>query len=228
MKFTFERKQENIVFRVSDFNKEYEKALQMCFYQEEGGSYTKRFSENTTNIDKIMDYYSKNAEEMFSQLIYESEVPWEDALYEFADKMEKAKIEWWLVGSCAACIRGISLEPHDVEIFIDSKDIDKLNQLFEDYIIEPIVDTNGWLTKDFGVVFLHARIDIATDPHPCLDNPIPLDCGQHARNNLEEVMWRGFKIRVPPIELLLNAYKKRERFERVELLEDFLNGKDKR
>jgi hypothetical protein len=32
-----------------------------------------------------------------------------------------------------------------------------------DVTIEPVVDTGGWLTRDFGV-FWHRRIDIASDP----------------------------------------------------------------
>lgn len=224
MKISFENCKEDVIFRVHDFDQRYEDVLKMCFYQKDGDSYVKSFPKSTKLLEKIQNHFLNNAEEMFSQLGYFSHVPWEDALYEFAKKVDGSGIDWWLVGSCAACIRGIKMNPHDVDIFIDSKDIDKVNELFGDYIIEPIIDTNGWLTKDFGVIFLHARIDIATDPHPCLDDPEPVDCGPYARNNLEEVTWRGYKIKIPPVELQLNANKKRGRDERVRLIEDYLQN----
>lgn len=224
MKISFEKFKEKVIFRVYDFEHKYEDVLKMCFYQKDGNSYVKSFPNNIESIEKIQNCYLNNAEKMFSQLAYFSYVPWEDALYEFSKKVAGSSVDWWLVGSCAACIRRIKMNPHDVDIFIDSKDIAKINELFEDYIIEPIINTNGWLTKDFGVIFLHARIDIATDPHPCLDEDEPVDCGPYARNNLEEVTWRGYKIKVPPVELLLNVNKKRGRVERVKLIEDYLQN----
>jgi hypothetical protein len=72
------------------------------------------------------------------------------------------------------------------------------------------------------VLFLHARIDIATDPNPCLDDTTPVDCGIYARNHLKEVIWRGYKIKVPPVELLINANKLRGRVKRVKMLEEYL------
>lgn len=224
MKINFENCGDNVIFRIHDFDQKYEDVLKMCFYQKDSNSYIKSFPKNIKSLEKIKAYYLNNAEKMFSQLGYFSHVPWEAALYEFISKIAGSGIDWWLVGSCATCIRGIKMNPHDVDIFIDSKDVDKLNELFKDYIIEPIINTNGWLTKDFGVLFLHARIDIATDPHPCLDNPEPVDCGPYARNNLEEVTWKGYKIKVPPVELQLNVNKKRGRYDRVKLIENYLQN----
>jgi len=87
------------------------------------------------------------------------------------------------------------------------------------------VDTNGWVTRDFGVLFWHARIDLASDPVAELDNPEPIDCGPYAREHLETIRWRGLDIKVPPIELTLAANKRRKRFERVKLIEEFLRSK---
>lgn len=86
----------------------------------------------------------------------------------------------------------------------------------------PVVDTNGWLTRDFGVIFLHARIDIASDPQDILDIPEPVDCGPYARQNLETIQWNEYEIKVPPLELQLNVNKRRERTDRVKLIEEFM------
>lgn len=227
MKITFEERTDNIVFKVSDFDTKYEKIFEMCFYQREGESYVKAFPKTTKNIEKIKANYLNNAEEMFGQLGYFRPIPWDEALLEFVKRLEATEIDWWLTGSCAACIRGIPLNPHDVDIMISSKDVDQLSDIFIDHIVEPIIDTNGWLTKDFGVIFFHARIDIASDPQACLDDPEPVDCGPYARSNLEKVIWKGYEIKVPPLSLQLNANKKRDRFDRVKLIEEYMSKQGK-
>lgn len=222
MKIVFKECKDEVIFEVHEYGK-LEEALKMCFYQNSKDHYYKSFPKSIGNMDKIKKNYKANAELMFSQLSYFSPIPWEDALYEFVKMVEGKEIDWWLVGSCAACIRGIKMNPHDVDIMINSKDIDKINDIFEDYLIEPIIDTNGWLTKDFGVIFMQARIDIATDPHPCLDKPIPVDCGPYAKEHLEEIEWRGYNIKVPPVQLQINANERRGRLERVRMLKEYID-----
>lgn len=226
MRIEFEEVGNDVVFRVCDFENKYEDILKMCFYQRDGKGYIKQYPAQTRNIERIKRHYFENAMEMFSQLGYFRPVPWEKALLDFLEMVDGAGIDWWLTGSCAACIRGVPLNPHDIDVMIDSKDIDKINNIFSDYIIEPIVDTKGWLTRDFGVIFMHARIDIASDPQERLDDPVPVDCGPYAKRNLEDIIWNGYSIKVPPVELQINVNKLRGRAERVQLLEEYLFGLD--
>ncbi|MCC5909400.1 MAG: hypothetical protein JJT76_03055 [Clostridiaceae bacterium] len=222
MKVLFEERGDSVIFRVYDFDSKYEKILKMCYYEFDANSYIKKFPKNTKNLKKIQTHYSNNFKEMFDQLGYFRPIPWQKALLQFIEKVQEKQINWWLTGSCAACIRGITLNPHDIDIMVDSEDINKINEVFKDYIIEPIIDTNGWLTKEFGVIFLHARIDIASDPQTCLDDPEPVDCGPYARANLEEILWNGHLIKVPPVNLQLNVNKRRGRLDRVKLIQEFI------
>ena len=41
--------------------------------------------------------------------------------------------------------------------------------------------------EEFGVVFLHCRIDIACGPDTILDKPEPSDCGPTAQRDLETI-----------------------------------------
>ncbi len=223
MKIIFEEQNDMMVFRISDFDWKYEKVFKMCFYSQEGDSYTKRYPLNTKYLDKIMKHYSDHAQEMFDQLGYFKPIPWEKALFWFSQELENKNINWWLTGSCAVCIRGIPLQPHDVDIMVDSSDVYNISEIFSDFLIEPIVDTNGWLTKDFGVIYKDARIDIASDPQPVLDDPEPIDCGPYAKNNLETVNWQGFAIKIPPLQLSLNVNRRRERTDRVHAIEKHLD-----
>lgn len=227
MKVLFEECRDKVIFRVYDFDSKYEDILKMCYYQLDSNSYIKQFPKNIKNLEKIQIHYMKHFQEMFSQLGYFSPIPWKDALLAFLEMTKGKQINWWLTGSCAACIRGIPLNPHDVDIMIDSKDIDKINEVFEDYLIEPIIETNGWLTKDFGVIFLHSRIDIASDPQECLDEPEPVDCGPFAKKNLEEITWEGYSIKIPPINLQLNVNKIRGRWERVKLIQEYMEKQNR-
>jgi hypothetical protein len=89
-------------------------------------------------------------------------------------------------------------------------------------LFEPIVDTRGWLTKHFGVLFLGARVDIASDPVAAWDDPDPVDCGPTARRNLETVEWEGERIAVPPVQYLINANTRRRRLDRAANLRAWL------
>jgi hypothetical protein len=102
---------------------------------------------------------------------------------------------------------------------IDHVDAAAVADAFADVTVEPLVDTGGWLTRDFGVLFWHGRIDIASDPQAVLDDPCPIDCGPFARENLELVEYAGFDIRVPPLALQVTANRRRGRHDRADLLQ---------
>jgi len=227
MDISFGQENENVIFRIDNVEAKYEPVLlKTCFYQRDGASYIKRFPKYTKDLATIQRNYARDAEFMFRQLCEVDPVPWEMALGEFLKLVAGVDINWWLAGSCAACVRGIPFNPHDIDIMIDAKDVDTINNLFIDHIVEPIIDSSGWVTKDFGVVFLHARIDIASDPQERLDHPEPVDCGPYAKRHLETVLWNGYRIKVPQVNLLLNANKRRGREDRVRLLEDYINRHD--
>lgn len=223
MNIEFLRNNDIVTFRVRNFSTSIEEALRMCFYEKVDNAYVKHFPSSTPYLDKIMAHYEKYAEEMFLQLMYQRPILWEKGLLKFVRRVNKSDVDWWLTGSCAACIRGIKMNPHDVDIMVDSQSIGLITELFKDDIIEPIVDTNGWLTKEFGVLFIHCRIDIASDPQSSLDEPEPVDCGPYAKSKLETIDWNGYAIRIPPIELQLNVNKRRQRIERVELIKEYID-----
>lgn len=214
-----------VCFRISNYDQKYIPVYKMCYYQEDDNGFYKSYPADYPHIDKIRQNFVQFGETMFNQLGYFAPIPWEVGLMEFADKVKCQGINWWLTGSCAVCLRGIMLEPHDVDIMVNSTDIPALIELFQNVIFEPIVNTQGWVTKDFGVLFMACRIDIASDPADCLDEPEPVDCGPYAKANLESIDWRGHQIKVPPLELSLAVNKKRQRWERVKLIDDYFAHK---
>lgn len=224
MKIVFEEQGNDAVFRLTEFDPKYKQIFEACFYQTDGDSYYKKFPKDIRHIDKIRENYRKNAKTMFDQCGYFIPVPWEKGLENVCSIMNGSGIEWWLTGSCAACIRGIGLNPHDIDIMIKSENPDETIELFSDYLIEPVIETNGWVTKYFGVAFSQARIDIAFGPSPELDKPEPSDCGPFAQGNLEQIIWNGYRIKIPPLYLHLNTSKRRGRTERIKKIEEYLNS----
>lgn len=221
MIITFEETGADVLYKVSDFDSKYEPILKMCFYEAKDDFYFKRYPVNSKYINKMMKRYAEKANLMFDQLGYFADIPWESGLLKFCEKTKNSNIKWWLTGSCAACIRGIEINPHDIDIMINSQDVEEITELFQDYLIEPVTDTKGWLTRDFGVMFMDVRIDIASDPSPRLDETEPSDCGVFAMNNLETLNWKGYEIKVPPLYLQINVNKKRGRLDRVKKMEEF-------
>ena len=214
----------DILYGVSEFSPEYKWVFENACYSLEDGSYTKRFSKDTPNISVIRKNWENYAEEMFAQMGYFRTPRWEEALLGFIDRINGHDICWWLTGSCAACVRGVDINPHDVDIILRSEDISTMNQLFADCIVEPIINMKNWVAANFGVMFMDARIDLAFDPEDFVDNPDPVDFGPYAMRNLEDVNWKGHTVRVPPLELQMQVNKRRGRDDRVAAIEKYLQN----
>lgn len=221
MKLSTEELDGKVYFRISNIDPKHVPVLWMCYYQEDEDGFYKAYPADYPNIGIIRENFVQHGQSMFNQLGYYSAIPWEKGLLAFADRVAGTKINWWLTGSCAVCLRGVKLNPHDVDIMVDSADIPAIMELFREDIFEPITDTQGWVTKDFGVLFIHCRIDIASDPASCLDDPMPVDCGPYAKEHLETIVWQGHTFRIPPLALSIAVNEKRERWDRVKLMQDF-------
>ena len=224
MRAEFTTTGDDLVYRLVDVDPRYDDVLRQCFWQQDDSGWWRTYPRSARHLDQARARFADHAEEMFDQLGYFAPVPWPEALEAFAAKADEAGLFWWLVGSCAACVRGVPLDPHDVDVMIDGADADRFADVFADWLVEPIVDTGGWLTRDFGVLFHHARIDIASDPAASLDDPTPADCGPFARDHLETVEYRGHQIKVPPLALQLDVNRRRGRHERAALIEEALEG----
>lgn len=222
MRVEFVSDDDRVWFELHDVSRALDATLGQAYWQRDGDVWRRPYPATAPHLDLITTHFRAHAEEMVEQMAYVRPTPWADALDAFARRADAAGLRWWLTGSVAACVRGVPLRPHDVDIMIDHDQVEPLTEAFADVIIEPLVDTAGWVTRDFGVLFLHARVDIASDPSPVLDDPEPVDCGPYARAHLEVVSFRGREILVPPLELQVAANRRRGRVDRVEALERHL------
>src|SRR6056297_885270 len=224
MDIFFEENEQNIKFILKNVEKKFIPVLDEQYYVRKNHDFYKTFSKPVKNINKIKENYKKYNLEMVLQAGKFKKIMWDEALLSFIKRIEEYDIDWWLTGSCALKIRGIDIYPHNVDIMLNSEDIEKINELFVDNIIWPISDTNGWIVKYFGVIFLNGQIDLAFDPQDFADDPEPVDFGPYAKKHLEIIRWNNYDIKVPPLELQLKSNKLRRRKKRVEKIQEFLGN----
>jgi hypothetical protein len=136
----------------------------------------------------------------------------------------KEDVDWWLCGSAALAVRGIEIIPRDIDVITDEVGAYRLGKILQDYLIEPLMDTQGWICKAFGKAFLDATIDIAGGIEESVDIPEPSDFGPEAEKNLEKINWHGYELRVPPLKLQLRQSEKRGLTNRKEKIRTMLTS----
>ena len=219
MEITFVEDDSNITFVVRRFAGVYEPVLRSLFFQPQDDSYVKTFPKDLRHMEQTRRNFAAHAEEMLAQHGYLRPTPWEDALEAVSQRLREANIDWWLTGSCAAAVRGVVLCPCDVDVMLDPADHEKVADLLADWMIKPIIDTQGWVTKLFGVAFPRARVDLAFGPQPALDEPELSDSGPYAAAHLEAIRWRDYELRLPPLALQAATNKRRGRLDRAAAIE---------
>ncbi len=158
---------------------------------------------------------------MVRQLAGSDPVPWQSALKEFI-RSAGSSIDWWLVGSAALAVRGIPIEPRDVDIVVAEEDFLKVNDLFEQFIVEPPVETEEFIARFFCRAFMDARVEWVAGVYQWVDSPDPSDFDPYARSQSEVIEWEGLEIRVPPLSLQIATNKRRGLEDRASLIEQWL------
>jgi hypothetical protein len=195
------------------------------YYSNQNGKFIKRYQKSGL----MFPHHISQLETNYNSFLVEDFTPnfrsfdaFQTALLWIASEFQKRNIRWWLAGSAALCVRGLALLPHDIDIMTFKSEIDGIKTLFEPYIMEPFHHVTGWVVKGFGVINYHFRIDIAFEPEEWVDGQGPVDFGPYAQNHLETILWHGFPIQVPPIELHLASNLTRARNDRVTQIQQYL------
>lgn len=132
--------------------------IKAAFYQEEGDYFVKTFSGRFENADKIADNFKRLIPYVFE------DGEWERALLFIAKHCKENGIVWFLTGSVCDAVRGIDIVPHDLDITICSKHWKKAEEAFSDYIVEPFIETRGWIRDNWGRLVIHnTQIDLVAD-----------------------------------------------------------------
>lgn len=149
------------------------------------------------------------------QIMFEGmlDCKWESALLTFAQKCRENGIEWYVFGSISDVLRGININPHDIDIIVHTRDFFKLKEIFLDSVVEPFVDNKGtWVVRYFGRLCLAGVLfDIAAEDRLNLEN-----------HKYDEVLWGGYNILVETFQNRYNLEILRGRKDRIIAMETYI------
>lgn len=103
---------------------------------------------NSPSVPRYYERFAASIEQMVLQSARLVAVPWEDALLEFLGRADGSGLHWWLYGSAALAVRGIAITPGDIDLNVDSADL--AGHIFDDLLITPVLDMEGWVAKRVG------------------------------------------------------------------------------
>jgi hypothetical protein len=159
----------------------------------------------TADLERVFANFALHLEEMLLQSAALRPVQWDRALEGFLDRVQGSGIGWWLYGSGALAVRGIDIEPRDLDLAVDDA---HAAALLNDLLVEPPTPRNGWVADWTGRAFHGALIEWLAGAHPSDASP-PHEQEPAAREYLETVRWRGRAVDVPVLELQLLVAERR-------------------
>ena len=98
-------------------------------------------------------------------------VPWTPALRNTARRLNAKQMDWWLTGSMALAVRGVPIEPRDIDLVVAEPDVTRAAEAFADVLIEPSVEAKDWISRWFGRAWLGARVEWVAGVAEEVDQP---------------------------------------------------------
>jgi hypothetical protein len=182
-------------------------AVEDLGFERMGAVFARRFPGDAPYATGAVERFEEHAERMVYQAARVDTTPWRRALEEVVSRAPADG--WFLAGSAALAVRGVAVEPRDVDLVaFDDESCAQLAAALEDVLVEPLVG-GGRLGECWFRAFSHARIECVGGPHASHDKPHPSDFGPLAIARLATVRWRGWDVRVPPLELQLASRQRR-------------------
>lgn len=172
---------------------------------ESSGEFVRRL-DATGDVEAIFHRFSRHLEAMVRQSARLEPIDWRGALCEFVDRVHDSGLEWWLYGSAALAVRGVAVEPGDVDLHVD--DAYLAGELMADLLVEPVTRMGGWVADVGGRAYAGAIIEWLSGAQTSDSDP-PHEQDDAARDHLELIVWNQRKIPVPSLDLQLAVAKRR-------------------
>jgi hypothetical protein len=186
------------------------------------GRFATRWFAAAPSITRYHERFAASIEQMVLQSARVGAIPWEDALLETLRRLTGTELRWWLYGSTALAVRGIDIAPGDIDLNVG--DAGLAGRIFDDLLVTPVEDLDGWAAKRVGRAFHGAVIEWLSEPSVEKDDPAkPNEHGPLVADRLEIVEWRGHRFAVPPLSAQLASCERRGLRQRVELIRAAMN-----
>jgi hypothetical protein len=177
-------------------------------------------------VDTVHGAWYNNTEEKealkrnFARLgpsMFDGTFDWKSNLMYLAEKFKETGIEWYVIGSISEAVRGVKIQPGDMDIIVHTKDFFKVKTLSPENVIEPFVDNHGtWLVRYFGRLCVDgAIIDIAADDKMNLEND---------GHRYEKVMFEGHELWIEPLQDRYQVEIERKREDRIKAIEAYIEN----
>ena len=137
--------------------------------------------------------------------------------------LEQNDIKWALVGSTNLYIQGMQIEPNDLDIILQYKDLKKITKLFSNYFASNIKELNSLTNKK--VCEVNATINDIEIQFIGADNT-DIYVSKLISNKLIMVSLDDIKIPCFMLEAELQCYKKTNREQKVNYIRKFLSEKN--
>ena len=206
-------------FIVSDLDLVYHDGVRNFGFTLHGNDFVRAYPTTTPYLDVFYQHFSRTAEEMILQSVGVRPVPWDQSLQALLQRLAPYNLHWWLIGSAALAARGLDVLPRDIDLVVDDLSAKKLGEILFDTLIGPVEDAQGWISHRFGRAFLHSRVEWAGGIVEDVDQHGITEFGPTATRRLETIIWRGYRVPVPPLDIQLEVSKRRELHDRVEKIE---------
>jgi hypothetical protein len=210
-------------FIVTEVEPGYHEVLRGLYYTPVKEGFAKAFQSDTPGLDRIYHSFELHVEEMVLQTADDRPVPWEQCLLAYLKATEGHDIDWFLGGSGALAVRGLEIVPRDLDLVVGDPDSVRLADILSEHLVEPHVRVEDWFCNWFARAFIHARLEWVGGVDERGDRPEVSDFGPAARGRLDTVSWRGFPVRVPPLDLQLAVNRRRGLADRVTMIEQAMS-----
>jgi hypothetical protein len=180
----------------------------------EPGSFTRRL-DDAPGVEVIFERFTRHIETMVRQSARLARADWETGLAELAGRAEDSGLRWWLYGSGALAVRGLGIEPGDLDVHVS--DAALAGRLMAGLLVEPVTRMRGWVADAGGRAYAGILIEWLAGARPTGTDP-PHEQEEAAAGHLEMVPWRGRRIPVPSLEVQLAVADRRQLADRAALI----------
>lgn len=176
-----------------------------------------RWFPQSANVRRYYDRFAASIKQMVLQSARLVPVPWEDALREFLRRVETTDLDWWIYGSAALAVRGLPIEPGDIDIHVN--DAALTGRIFDDLLVTPVERMNAWVATYTVRAFCHVTIEWLSEPNAKHDSrSAPHEQGPFIADQIETVQWREHVVPLAPLSAQLGVCDRRGLTARADLI----------
>jgi hypothetical protein len=182
-----------------------------------GERFATRWFPDSPSVPRYYARFAASIELVVLQSARLAPIPWREALLEFLRRVEGSELGWWLYGSAALAVRGIEIDPGDVDVNVD--DAHLAGRLLDDLLVTPVEELDAWVATRIGRAFCGAIVEWIAEPRAELDDPSdPHEQGPFVADRVETIEWGGYALRIPPLSAQLATCERRGQDDRVALI----------